>query len=1098
MPLSDLLRCEYCGKTGFSSLGFYNAHVRQTTTCRLKYKEDHPDEGEDQSQQSMHTEEGDNVSDLEGPYFAPDAPRRERVEFALNQNVMQHDMDALKVEMQCEFDAFEGGDDPMMEDDDETSEAGSYWRAFADKIGGEVYNSEEERDDSEENREEPIIPELVNDSTDGPNTRIRDQFQEYVAYMSKNSVDLTDDEKTAVKLLDILRRKKAPINAYDSLMTWHFRQRGWIRAHQSASASSHYISRKTILKTLTKRYNAENKFPYQRELILPASGTTVKVSLHNAGAVLQRLLTHPMIEEDDYIFFNDDPRAGPPADMVHIADLNTGQAYLDTHKELIGEDGEQLMGIPMYIDGAAVSQFHHMEIVAVKISLSIFSRDARMKEHLWATLGYVEKVHKHGGRGQKIREETNHMEYQDAQAQDLHGKDAEKVEGVGDMPLQDWHAMVKVILEGLVGIQETGLMWDLAYKGKVYKDLHYKTFIPFVKCDNKEADAMCGRFQDRTKCQQICRYCHILTAESDDHMHKIKYKTVREVQKLVERKNKKGLKEISQHYLTNAFHDLRFSVGNGRGIHGSCPSEMLHALLLGLFSYLREIFFTFLGPSSAAATEIDALSKLYCDLFQRQSDRTLPQTSFSKGLRTGHLMAKEFRGILLVMLTILRSTKGREVMGNKKYFEDTDTMDDWILLVEMFLQWEAYLNEKEMMKVHLHRLKRKNRYIMWLMRKIATRTKGMGLKLIKFHTVLHAVEDIIQFGIPTEFDTSANESHHKPSKQAAKLTQRAASTFNFQTATRLVEFHLLDLGMEEIDHDRKLWEYYQPFEESDDEDMDDMESSQDKPPETSTGETQIKVLRDKNDHVTFKMITRSKFRGKITWIQDVVNFLFDLQVLIAHHSPTYSLPIYTCHRRDKQIFRGHPNYRGKGHWRDWVWVDWGQEGHLPCQIWCFLVLKGLPQGRNTIDYGGCKLTDGTYAVVETGKLERNEDDTRSEILQAFVKEVGLDNDGRVTDRNFYLAETDAFVGPCAVIPDLGGPPNRYFVVEPRGKWVDMFVSWLKMPHNQDVMEPLDESSEEEEEESSISEEEDEMGIDQEEQTSDDGKSEDESSDGDSD
>jgi hypothetical protein len=236
--------------------------------------------------------------------------------------------------------------------------------------------------------------------------------------------------------------------------------------------------------------------------------------------------------------------------------------------------------------------------------------------------------------------------------------------------------------------------------------------------------------------------------------------------------------------------------------------------------------------------------------------------------------------------------------------------------------------------------------------------------------------------------------------------------------------------------------------------MDDMESSQDKPPETSTGETQIKVLRDKNDHVTFKMITRSKFRGKITWIQDVVNFLFDLQVLIAHHSPTYSLPIYTCHRRDKQIFRGHPNYRGKGHWRDWVWVDWGQEGHLPCQIWCFLVLKGLPQGRNTIDYGGCKLTDGTYAVVETGKLERNEDDTRSEILQAFVKEVGLDKDGRVTDRNFYLAETDAFVGPCAVIPDLGGPPNRYFVVEPREQWVDMFVSWLKMPHNQDVMEPL--------------------------------------------
>jgi hypothetical protein len=304
MPVSDLLRCQYCGKTGFSSVGFYKSHVRQSRTCGLKYKEDHPNEGEDQSQQSMHTDEGDSVSDLEGPYFPPDAPQRKRVEFALNQNVMQHDMDALKVEMQCEFDAFEGDDDPMMEeDDDENSEAGSYWRAFADKLAEEVLNPEEERDESEEKREEPIFPELAHDDTGGPNTKIRDQFQEYVAYMAKHSVDLTDDEKTAVKLLDILRRKKAPINAYDSLMTWHFRQRGWIEAHQSAAASSHYISRKTILKTMTKRYNAENKFPYQREILLPASGTVVKVSLHDAGAVLQRLLTHPMIEEDDYIFF---------------------------------------------------------------------------------------------------------------------------------------------------------------------------------------------------------------------------------------------------------------------------------------------------------------------------------------------------------------------------------------------------------------------------------------------------------------------------------------------------------------------------------------------------------------------------------------------------------------------------------------------------------------------------------------------------------------------------------------------------------------------------------------------------------------------------
>jgi hypothetical protein len=47
-------------------------------------------------------------------------------------------------------------------------------------------------------------------------------------------------------------------------------------------------------------------------------------------------------------------------------------------------------------------------------------------------------------------------------------------------------------------------------------------------------------------------------------------------------------------------------------------------------------------------------------------------------------------------------------MARRKYFQDTGALDDWILLVETMLQWEAYLNEKEMSKFHLQRLKRKN------------------------------------------------------------------------------------------------------------------------------------------------------------------------------------------------------------------------------------------------------------------------------------------------------------------------------------------------------------------------------------------------------
>ena len=97
-----------------------------------------------------------------------------------------------------------------------------------------------------------------------------------------------------------------------------------------------------------------------------------------------------------------------------------------------------------------------------------------------------------------------------------------------------------------------------------------------------------------------------------------------------------------------------------------------------------------------------------------------------------------------------------------------------------------------------------------------------------------------------------------------------------------------------------------------------------------------------------------------------------------------------------------------------------------------MVLEGMPTGRNAINYGGCNVKYGTYAVVETGKLERSQvESNRSEILQSFNKEVGLDEAGKVTQRHFLLADTDAILGPCAVVPDIGGPPNRYFVVQPR-------------------------------------------------------------------
>jgi hypothetical protein len=44
-----------------------------------------------------------------------------------------------------------------------------------------------------------------------------------------------------------------------------------------------------------------------------------------------------------------------------------------------------------------------------------------------------------------------------------------------------------------------------------------------------------------------------------------------------------------------------------------------------------------------------------------------------------------------------------------------------------------------------------------------------------------------------------------------------------------------------------------------------------------------------------------------------------------------------------------------------------------------------------------------------------------------------------------------------VIPDIGGKNNAYFQVKPRREWSNLFVQWLRSPHEHDVMEDVDDT-----------------------------------------
>ena len=888
----------------------------------------------------------------------------------------------------------------------------------------------------------------------------RSQFKAYVRNAYQNFAQLEEKEWRAAQLLRTLLKKKASMDTYEAVLEWHLVAAGKMREGTSLGNCQHYISRKKLMDKLRKRYNMDKKYAQPKEIVLPFSKTKVVVWYKHARDIVQSILTDPRWKDEDFLYFEDNPFAPPPEDLDYIGDVNTGKAYIETYKKLITKPNQILVGIPLYIDGAVTGQFDKLQVEALKMTLCILNRKARDKECAWRSLGYITNYAKEDSRGQKIFVDSGHVAAHELYV-DISDEEGE-VEGQESEvdKAADYHAMLSVLMESLRELIKEGMVVDIRYKGKLYKDCELVFFVPFVKCDGDEGDKLCSRYRSRTKnVKQLCRYCKCPNEQTDNPQANFKYKEWTEIKKLRDRDDVEALQNISQVNIDNAFHGLRFGLQNNRGIHGACPWELLHAILLGIFKYARDCFIAQVGPDSAAAAEINSLSKLIGSLFTRQSDRDKPRTNFAKGIQKGKLMAKEYTGVLLVMAAILRCKSGQDILkkARKKNFREDWLIKDWTLLVETLLQWEAHLCLAEMDKKHVTRLEKKNRFIMFLLKKVGHRTKGMGFKVMKFHAIIHLVEDIIMFGVPMNVDTGSNESHHKTTKVAAKLTQKDIKTFEKQTSDRCDDFEVLDLAEQER-QGRPLWEYYDGYIHKD---------FVEKEEEDTIGGMMYHVFRDQETNlVRFDIKTRMAQKDDVAIDLQLLHYLEKLQNKLQTNVATFDkLQICAEHTRSGQMFRAHPNYRGKGPWRDWVMLQW-QEGDFPAQIWCFLDLTGLPTGIAVEVDENSTVNKGIYAVVSS-TVYVEEDSPLSDIFTPLKLESEMvGEEGQVLKRRFYLVDVEAFKDPLCVIPNVG-TKDEYLMMKPRAQWSDDFITWLEMPHKCDKMEMLpdvEEGEEEEEEE----------------------------------
>ena len=806
------------------------------------------------------------------------------------------------------------------------------------------------------------------------------------------------------------------------------------------------------MQKLRDRYHMSAQYASPCTLWLPHSKSKVTVWKKDARDNVISLLTDPRWNSEDWLYFNGDPFAPPPENLSYVSDLNTGEAYLATYKRLITKERQILVALPLYIDGAVTGQFDKLQVTALKMSIGLLNRRARDREIAWRNLGFVTNYTKEDTHGRKMFVETGHVSalerYCNEESDDEEGEEGEQGEGEVDAvdKAADYHAILSVLLRSLKDLILDGMVVDINYKGKIYKDCELVFFVPFVKCDGDEGDKLSLSYRSRgANVQQLCRYCQCPTDDTDNPLARYPYKTEPMMKELFEQHNTERLKELSQICAENAFHGLRFGLHNQRGIHGGCPWELLHAILLGIFKYVRDCFFEQVGHTSGTAQELNSLAQEVGNLLSRQSDRNKPRTKFAKGILKGKLMAKEYTGVLLVIAAMLQCEKGRELLSGARRngFRVVGQIKDWVLLVETLLQWEAYLNLAQMERKHVKRLKKKHQYLLFLLKRVADRQEGMGFKVVKFHAVLHLAYDILAFGVPMNVDTGSNESHHKTTKIAAKLTQKDIRTFEKQTSDRLDDFHVLNLAMEEIEGD-PLWRYLDTYRDVETE----IGEVQDNRDTTTIGGMKLTTYIDpETGLVQFEIKSRMQKSSEITVDTQFLEFVHQMEHDIGHVAG--KIAVFAEHTRSSIMFRAHPNFRGKGLWRDWVMIQW-QSGDFPAQIWGFIDLTNLPTGEKFLLSNGSTVAKGVWAIVESCNYTKTDPNLpSSEMFKHLVLDTKEDlADGSVGQRKFYVVDVDTFKNPIVVIPNVG-TKKAYIMMEPRDTWSSQFIDWLVAPHGID-------------------------------------------------
>lgn len=837
-----------------------------------------------------------------------------------------------------------------------------------------------------------------------------------------------EDYISSLQLLKTMLSSNIPLSNYDKLMTWKNSSTSNRKKHMTIDKCLKIATFNTYGKSLAQRMS-----PKVIPMKLQSGRSCYMVSFDSSAMIFDMLNNSSLTNISNMIFKekNDNPFCVESSSFY--ADIDTCTVYQQTYDNLKINPCEHILApLSIYLDELKMDAFGKMGLEPVVLTILIYNRATRNHHSAHRVIGYMPNFHMiFKSKGYSADDKAN-----------------------------DYHQCLKVILDDLRKMQrKDGMSWKFKFPSKPNTIYDRKLIFPlfYVVGDAKGNDLLAGRYGSRNNTRCIARDCDVQTKFCDNPKHFCNF----HVQKRIKSMNEEKLQLLSFRKLkNNAFSDIWFG-SQPYGLYAALPPEPLHVFNLGIVERLMESFLKRL--SSNLIESLDVHVAYIATNLSRQSDRSYPCLDpFKNGISEATKLkaTEKLARIFVVYIALLTSDFEEVVTSHKVRKTSTDKLDghiskdeyrNWLTVFEETLMVASWIYSDRHCKIFFQggrksvANKRMIRFLS-MYKKFAPRTQGMGLKIIKFHHLLHLWWVIRMFGSLLNVDSSRGESNNRIlAKQVGKSTQQQHKTLNLQTAVNMYKKNLILTSLE------------QSINSSSDGTQKCVTSE--KKPNTATG-SKFQLVFDYDKETLSAHWTSFKLKGRRC------NFSETILMSVYHKLKNYNGGIigrrikcisgcteFIIDNEECSIVRACPNYRQLHHWHDWINVSWeddNDEIELCAQLLIILdtsqiVFEEFESNNTEVEHD--VIPHKIVAFVHSTSTQRPSKTMPVEGGNGYTSNLAT---WIQMENEFHMIDACSISGTCFVLIDktirngeytLVGSSERVIRLCPKSSWSSKFLDY---------------------------------------------------------